>query len=501
MASNGIGSPPKKVKHEGSPTAGSSDLAPPTFDLDIWASHYEGALLPLRLSHIAIHCPALAEQAMTMAISTAHQGKDVRLYTRLCELAAQMHFPDLSSPDSTHVAKQEEANRRELSRLEQELRGYKNNLIRESIRMGQEDLATHQLATGGPLPDPTNPMSASNSGYNAAYQAYGKMRDYCTTPTHVASMTLRLIYTAIVQAVLTQQLGSPASQNWNSVLSNSSRLRTAGVKEEEQVKLTPIACAMAGISQLSQGNYRDAAQVFLATPKEYITIGPVQNFDVARSVASANDVAIYGGLCALATLSRPELIDLVLGGNFRAFLELEPHMRKIISLYTTAKYQSCLELLQRYYSDWSLDIFLGAQAVSAPTGSSHVDALFARIREKSITAYFSSFSQVSLSALATTFPPISSSPAAMEDEVLRMIRANQLDARLDVVNGLLVAPYELVGDKTQREAKQVAEEVERTLLLRLHRVNVSLAGLGIPKAKGNSNGAWAMSEGIENGAY
>lgn len=457
--------------------------------------------MPLRLSHVAIHCPALAKQAMTMAITTAQQGKDVRLYTRLCELAAQLGLSQLSTPDATYVTKQEEANRRELSRLEQELRGYKNNLIRESIRMGQEDLATHQLVTGGPLPDPSNPMSVSTAGYNAAYQAFGKMRDYCTTPTHMASMTLRLVYTSIVQAVSVQQLGSPASQNWNSVLSNSSRLRTAGVKEEEQARLTPIASAMTGIAHLSQGDYRNAANAFLATPREYNTLGPVQSFDAARSVASANDIAIYGGLCALATLGRLELVDHVLGGNFRAFLELEPHMRKAISLYTNAKYQNCLELLRRYYSDWSLDIFLGAQAVSAPAGSSHVDALFARIREKSITAYFSSFSQVSLSALATTFPPASASPISMEDEVLRMIQNGQISARLNISNGLLVAPHESVGSTTQREAKKVAEEVERALLLRLHRVNVSLAGLGIPKGKGTYPGGWEMSEGMGNGIY
>ncbi|KAK4553313.1 hypothetical protein LTR86_009613 [Recurvomyces mirabilis] len=496
MASNGIESPPKRVKHESSSTTGNFNLAPPTFDLDIWATHYEGALLPLRLSHVAIHCPTLARQAMTMAISTAKEGKDVRLYTRLCELADQLGFSDLGMPDDEHIAKQEESNRRQLSKLESELRGYKNNLIRESIRMGQEDMANHQLATGGPLPDPANPLSTNAAGYNAAYQAFGKMRDYCTTPTHMASMNLRLIYTAILQAVSMQQLGSSAGTNWNNVLSTSSRLRTSGVKEEEQIKLTPIATAMSGIAQLCQGNYRDAAAAFLATPKEYNTLGPVHGADFGRAVASANDIAIYGGLCSLATLTRQELIDLVLGGNFRAFLELEPHMRKAISLYTTAKYQACLDTLRRYYSDWSLDIFLGAQAMSARHGVSHVDLLFARIREKSITAYFSSFSQVSLSALATTFPPAlsssssssSSATAMMEEEVLRMIETKQLDARLDVENGMLVAPRKETRSAAHEEAKRVAEEVERTLLLRLHRVNVALAGLGVPKAKGGNWG-------------
>ena len=149
-------------------------------------------------------------------------------------------MPDLATADHDWMSRQEEANRRELARLEGELKGYKNNLIRESIRMGQEDLANHLLATGGPAPDPANPASHATAGYHAAYQSYGKMRDYCTTPAHVASMTLRLLYTALLHALAAQQQGASPNLHLNSALTNAARLRTVGVKEEEMVKLTPI---------------------------------------------------------------------------------------------------------------------------------------------------------------------------------------------------------------------------------------------------------------------
>lgn len=394
------------------------------------------------------------------------------------------------------MVKQDELNSREQGRLEGELRGYKNNLIRESIRMGQEDLATHHLSTGGPPPDASSAQSLNMTGYNAAYQAFSKMRDYCTTPTHVASMTLRLIYTALLAAVSSLQVGSSGTMHFQSVLANAGRLRTSGVKEEEQVKLTPIAHIANGVAQMGMGNYRDAAGSFLSTPFDYHTLGPVHGSDFSRLVASANDVAIYGGLTALATLSRDELVHQVLGGNFRQFLELEPHMRKAISLYTTAKYQACLATLRHYYSDWSLDVFLGGPLPGML--DSHVDRLFARIREKSITAYFSSFSEVSLASLATTFPPTSSSSHAMEDEVFGMIQSGQLDARLDVVNGTLVAPQKEVRASTHANAKSVAEEVERSLLLRLHKVNVAMAGLEVPRPKASA-GWEGMSVG--NGGY
>ncbi|KAF2485886.1 hypothetical protein BDY17DRAFT_309174 [Neohortaea acidophila] len=478
-----------------------ANLPAPTFDLETWASNYEGPLLPLRLAHVATHCPPLSQQSLDLAITAAKRGKDVLLYNRLYEIAEKLGVSGLEQKDEEWMQRQEEGNKRELARLEGELRGYKNNLIRESIRMGQEDLAMHLLLTGGPLPDPQNPQSATGAGYNAAYQAFGKMRDYCTTPSHVASMTLRLIHTALLQAVATQQTGGAPHLHLNAALANANRLRSVGIKEEEMVRITPIMHVSGGLAHLGAGSYPEAAVAFLSTPFEYASQGVVQGTNATRAIASGNDVAIYGGLCALATMTRDTLNDTVLAGPFRAFLELEPHLRKAISLYTTAKYQACLDTLRRYYSDWSLDVFLGAQA--SPTAKeSHLDRLILRIREKSITAYLSSFAQVSLASLASTFPPLSSDPQAMEDEILSMIEAGMLDARLDVVKGLVIAPQKEARKSAHAAAAAAAEEVERTLLLRLHRVNVTLAGLEIPKAKtGNWSGTGGEGMRLGNGGF
>jgi COP9 signalosome complex subunit 1 len=195
------------------------------------------------------------------------------VYRRLVELAAQMTIPDLRQEDTEWATKQDEDNRRKLTRMEGELRGYKNNLIRESIRMGQEDLANHHLETGGPVPDPSNASSMATSGYNAAYQAFGKMRDYCTTPTHVNAMNLRLVYTAFLQAVHVQAMGNSGATHFNAVLINANRLKTSGVKEEEEAKLLPIVHVAAGIASLSTGEYRSAALSFMSAPFDYHNLG------------------------------------------------------------------------------------------------------------------------------------------------------------------------------------------------------------------------------------
>lgn len=69
-----------------------------------------------------------------------------------------------------------------------------------------------------------------------------------------------------------------------------------------------------------------------------------------------------------------------------------------------------------------------------------------------------------------------------------MIENKKLDARIDIVKGVLVAPRKELRAAAHADAKKAAEEVERTLLLRLHKVNMVLAGLEIPKAKGWETG-------------
>lgn len=478
--------------------AHSAGLPAPTFDLEAWSSNYDGPLHPLRLAHVAAHCPSLSRQALSIAITSAKKGKDVALYRRLVNLAGVLNIRDLATQDTDWTDRTEDGNKRENTRLEQELKGYKNNLIRESIRMGQEDLATHLLLTGGPASQPTvegeAPQPAGTVGLNAAYGAFGKMRDFCTTPTHVAAMTLRLLHTATIQAVFALQSGTSGNTYFSAVLSNSNRLRSAGVKEEEMAKISPIAYAAAGVAQLNMGHYREAAEAFLQVPFDLTQAGAVHNFDFTRAIASANDIAIYGGLTALATLDREELSTRALGGPFRAFLELEPHMRKAISLFTTAKYRACLDTLQRYYADWNLDVFLGAGVGSR--GGSHVDKLLARIRQKSITSHLSSYSQISLASLAETFPPPPTSTAptpdtAIEDEVVTLIQSANLPFRLDAVSRTLVAPSTDSRTKTHADAAATANEIERTLLLRLHKVNVTLAGLEVvPEKKSGMTDAW-----------
>ena len=86
------------------------------------------------------------------------------------------------------------------------------------------------------------------------------------------------------------------------------------------------------------------------------------SFELGNSfndIISANDIAVYGGLCALASYDRQELKAKVLSNSsFKSYLELEPHIREMIDAFYHAKYSVCLELLESYRVCFMNQMFL-----------------------------------------------------------------------------------------------------------------------------------------------
>lgn len=107
-----------------------------------------------------------------------------------------------------------------LEKLDTDLKNYKGNSIKESIRRGHDDLGDHYLDCG----------DLSN-----ALKCYSRARDYCTSAKHVINMCLNVIK---VRGVGLPQAGegshgAPLSllppqvsvylQNWSHVLSYVSK--------------------------------------------------------------------------------------------------------------------------------------------------------------------------------------------------------------------------------------------------------------------------------------
>ena len=323
--------------------------------------------------------------------------------------------------------------------------------------MGQEDLAAHYL---------------SMSDFENSQKAFMKMREYCTTPKHIAEMTFKLMYSTI------------ATGQWIMVQSHCHKARVMSLKPEDKERFDPVIEACSGLASLGVQDYRSAAQTFVGVHPSFLAGETVAAINVSKAVLTGNDIAQYGGLCALASMDRDELrAQLLDNADFRNFLELEPHIRRAISFFCDGKYSQCLEVLESYRNDYLLDIYLG----------DHVVDLYQRIRNKSIVQYFVPFSHVTLSALATAFPRpglATTSADLIEDELVEMISSGLLNARIDTVDQLLIAPPKNARAEAHRGVLETAQDIEHTLRLKLHRINLFQAGLELenPKAKRGAGG-------------
>lgn len=89
-----------------------------------------------RLHHIGSHSPYLALDAYRLAIAEAKKGKNVDLYLQLAEELSGIAPQDSAAfTDTAWAEKKAQDSQREQDRLEHELKSYKNNLIKESIRV------------------------------------------------------------------------------------------------------------------------------------------------------------------------------------------------------------------------------------------------------------------------------------------------------------------------------------------------------------------------------
>lgn len=303
-------------------------------------------------------------------------------------------------------------------------------------------------------------------------KAYHRERDVCTTATHVVLMYLRLIHVCIDQA------------NWLAVQSNIQRIQAQKEKYPDSNKLNAKLPAAMGIALLCSGNYRNAADKFLETDSRMASakLDDPEDEESYNEVLTPNDVAVYGGLCALASMDRNELQKLVLeNSSFRNYLELEPHIRRAISFFVSSKYSSCLSILDAYRSDYLLDIHL----------QKHFDHIYSQIRSKAIQQYFIPFSCVTLSALAAAF---NTNEEKIEYELNNLIKRGSLEGRVDLVGKVLLANTVDERIKVQEEALSMAKTYENTAHLRLLRIQTLNGKLDVKASKEKTGSRIANSE-------
>ncbi|KAI0875078.1 26S proteasome subunit RPN7-domain-containing protein [Hypoxylon argillaceum] len=394
-----------------------------------------------RLLRIAQSSVPLCLDALKAAVTEAKEGKDIQRYREALEFL-RVVGPDEPEAqyDDAWVNETVKSNKTLAQRLEAELKGYKNNLVKESIRIGHRDLGEHLENSGNLI---------------AANDAYIKMRPDASTVSHIVDVGQHLI------GIMLQ------GRDWPGIWAVVKQISPPNVNLEPDTVDFAYVKIVSGIAYLGTEKYAEAA-------KQFLDVGDPALCQPHNNVVSSNDVATYGGLLALASMERDELQHKVLdNSSFRNYLELEPHIRKAISMFVNCRYSACLEILERSRPDYLLDMHL----------QQHVSKIFSLIRKKCLVQYLIPFSCVTLESMDSIFARPDES---LEAELISMIKSGDLKARINTIDKLLVMASSEPRATMQTKALEMIKKYEREALDRIRRMNIAAADLEVkaPLRKG-----------------
>ncbi|EIN14655.1 hypothetical protein PUNSTDRAFT_56670 [Punctularia strigosozonata HHB-11173 SS5] len=452
------------------------------FDLDSYITGYTGRTAIDRLLHIIRLCPTLAPQAYQLAVKYIHQGRDPSIYqtliaayeTAAASVSGQLPpWQELAPLDTRWIEETNQKNQAERTKLEVELKTYSNNMIKESIRMGHRDLGDYYRAVG----DQSN-----------AIKHYTKCREFCTTSQHVLDMsisTLELLVErrsyahittyvfkaeAAMEAVhaTTDKKDAASSAAAAQTLPPGSQAAAASKRSADKEKVQTKLQYATGLCRLSSGNYERAANSFLH-------LGPISSLaEWNGTLVSPSDIAIYGTLCALASLSRGAIKAQVLDNdNFGVYIEQEPYVRELLEAWMHSRFKTVLDLLERYSTRHLLD----------PHLSGHVQDLTHAIRSRALVLFFQPFASLKLERIGDAFGwPIEET----EKQVVTLIQSGDIKARVDSQNKILKAkevdPRSALFSRAIQSSADM-QNATRKLLLRLKLQQAELV-IKTPKSQG-----------------
>lgn len=382
-------------EEEGGPARSSEfNIDNPNFDLEAYSNSYTGLARVKRLMFISKHCASLRADSLKLALSSVELTHNTQLYTDIRQRLYQTTGDPQFSPDSEEAMVFVSTTNRKaaikLERLDSDLKNYRSNSIKESIRRGFDALGDHHLDCGE---------------LNQALKMYMRARDHCTSSKHIVQLCLNIIKVSVLlgnwQQVLNYYNKAEASMDM------SEAVKVGGSSQQEVA--TRLVCA-AGLADMAFGKYKNAARLLTKASIEHCKF---------QDLLSPYAVAVYGSLCALASYDRQELYtNVIASSSFKQFLELEPQVRDVLLEFHQSRYTSCLRTLQEMMPGFMLDFYL----------SSHLSTLYAMIRNKALIQYFSPYLSVDLHRMADAF---NTSVSSLEDELTQLILNGQISARID----------------------------------------------------------------------
>ncbi|KAJ3833569.1 26S proteasome subunit RPN7-domain-containing protein [Lentinula raphanica] len=456
------------------------------FDLESYISNYTGKTAIDRLIHIISVCPSVAVDAFKLAVKHIQEARDPSLWQTLCHAYEQVStysdikLPNLSELPAIQTKWADEIlkkNHSEKVKLEAELKSYSNNMIKESIRMGHRDLAE---------------FSRSIGDYPSALKHWTKSREFCTTSQHVLDGCLSTIELLIEQRNYSHlptyvfkaeaALEAVASSSANAAKGdNASSRKTASstTSADREILQSKLEFATA-LGQLAQSNYERAAYHFLRLSPGTGSQGGLG--DWFGKLVSPGDIAIYGCVCALASLSRSAFKAQVLENiPFGVYIEQEPHVREIIEAYMASNFKGVLETLSKYSTRHTIDIHLYP----------HLATLNSLTRNRLVSLYFAPFSSIKLDRMAQAF---GWSVTETEEYVVGLVRSGDIGGRIDSRAKVLQVKKTDHRAELFARAIKTGVDIAKTNKKLLYRMKLQRADLLIKPPKGANTGQNQMAD-------
>ncbi|KAI8380311.1 26S proteasome subunit RPN7-domain-containing protein [Blakeslea trispora] len=363
------------------------------FDFEAYIQNYEGYTRITRSLFIAKRAsPPLSIKAYKTAIQdikehTYQTTKYQQTLEALNAQLAQQNQPTLPI-DQHWLTETRKKSLAEFEALEAKVKTAKQSYSREDVRVSQQQLGDYYHKKGD---------------VSAATKTFIRTRDFATTSQHIIDMCFRTIqvylddqnYSHVIQTHITRAESTP---NLPDKTNTISKLRCCQ------------AVSLLGAAD-TPSHYRAVADALMEVSFE--SAGMIQ------TIMSPNDVAIYGGLCALVSMDRRQLNNQILNSQFKHFLVLEPSLQALLTAFYQSKYAVCFELLSRYQHQLQLDLYL------AP----HVDRLVQLVRERAMIQYCLPYCVVDMRKMANA---LDVSLEVLEDELIELIgKKDKIHARID----------------------------------------------------------------------
>jgi COP9 signalosome complex subunit 1 len=252
-----------------------------------------------------------------------------------------------------------------LEKLEVELKNYQNNLIKESTRvssccapfffgilvltivfacqLGYREIGNFQYLIGE---------------LHDALRAHAKSRDFCTTSAHVLEMCLSVIdialelqnYNSIRSHVIKAEAALESQGASSKAKEKAPQARLPGMvalssdsRDSERNSISQRLAIASGVAEIGQRNYLRAARSLL----QVSSLAKLE--DSGGHFIPANEIVLHATLCGLATFDRAELKRSIIdNAELRPLLELEPHLREVISCFHSNRYRQALATLERH---------------------------------------------------------------------------------------------------------------------------------------------------------